>query len=74
MVVFETSDASLIPVVESLLRGAGIEFEERGARLQGLFAGGQIGGINPVSGPVAFVVAADEVPAARRLLSRLSRR
>ena len=71
-VIFETSDASLIPVVESLLRAAGINFEERGASLQGLFAAGQLGAINPVSGPVAFAVANGEASKARKLLSQLS--
>ena len=74
VIVFETSDAAVIPVAESILRAAGIQFEERGASLQALFAGGQLGGVNPISGPVAFVVAVDEAPKARKLLARLSRR
>ncbi len=72
LVAFETSDASLIPIVESLLRGAGIPFEMRAAGLQGLFAAGQLGGFNPVSGPVAFLVAAGDARRARELLARLS--
>lgn len=65
VVILETSNASVIPVVESLLRSADIAFEARGERLQNLFALGQVGGINPLIGPVRFVVGSSDARRAK---------
>ena len=71
VVVFETSDASLVPVVSSLLTDADIPFLSRGEGIQDLFAWGRISGQNPGTGPVQFLVPPNHAASARELLQDL---
>lgn len=71
VVVLETGDASLIPVVASLLTDADIPFVSRGEAIQDLFAWGRVSGNNPVTGPVQFLVPPEHAAAARDLLRAL---
>jgi len=71
IVVFETGDASIVPVVASLLTDAGIPFFSRGEAIQDLFAWGRVSGNNPVTGPVQFLVPPEHAIAARELLQAL---
>ena len=71
VVVFETGDASLVPVIASLLTDADIPFLSRGEAIQDLFAWGRISGNNPVTGPVQFLVPPQHAAAARELLEAL---
>ena len=66
--VFETADATLIPVVRSLLEGAGMEVLVKGESVLDLFALGRLGGLNVV-GPAEFFVSPNDAEAARLLLS-----
>lgn len=68
--IYEGGNAAVLPLIESLLRDADIEFMTRGEALQDLFALGRFGtggGNNPV-GPVEFWVRAEDEAAARELL------
>ena len=68
--IFTTSNPAVLPVVESVLRGAGIEFLVKSERLQELFGWGRIGhlGYNNIVGPVQVQVTADNREAAEELL------
>ena len=67
--VYTTGNAALIPVIESVLRDAGIQFLTKSAGLQDFFAWGRIGlGYNPILGPVEIQVTTDDLEAARELL------
>lgn len=71
--VFETGEASLIPVVKSLLDDAGIDFSTRGEPIQDLFGWGRFGtGLNYVVGPVEFLVREEEASDAAELLSHMA--
>jgi hypothetical protein len=65
--VFETGNATLAPVVESILRGADIECVIRNPREFNRL------GANPMLGAIHFLVRDDEADAARELLADLSR-
>jgi hypothetical protein len=67
--VYEGSNPALLPLVESLLNEAEIEFMKRGEPLQDLFAGGRLFGGNQVVGPVEFWVSTDNAERARELLA-----
>lgn len=70
--IYTCSNPALVPVVESLLRDAGIEFMTRGAAIQDLFGWGRFGtGSNYATGPVEFWVRADEAEEARSVLAAL---
>jgi hypothetical protein len=60
-------------VIESVLRGAGIEFVTKFEGVQNLFGWGTIGGLgyNPITGPVEIQVAADDAEAAREVLKQI---
>jgi len=64
--VFETSQPSVIPVVESLLRGAGIEFMAKNGRLHST-----VPGANFALGPVQYWVLRGQAADARSLLEEL---
>ncbi len=66
--VFATSEAALIPVVESLFRNAGIAVMTKGEPIQDFFALGRLFGANPMVGPVEFFVRPDQVEEAEELL------
>jgi len=69
--IYEGGNAAVLPLIESLLRDANIEFMTRGEALQDLFALGRFGtggGSNAV-GPVEFWVREDDEAAARELLA-----
>ena len=65
--IFETGNATLAPVVESVLRGAEIEFVVRNQRAFDRT------GANPMLGPIQYFVRDDEADDARELLADLSR-
>jgi hypothetical protein len=67
--VYEGANPALLPLVESLLNEAGIEFMKRGEPLQDLFAGGRLFGGNQVVGPVEFLVRTEDAEQARALLA-----
>jgi hypothetical protein len=71
VVVMETSDPGLLAVVKCLLESAGIPFFAKGEFLQDLFGLGQIGGVNPITGPVEIQVPGEEADRARSLLTDL---
>ena len=68
--VYETADATLIPVVQSLLGGAGIQVLTKGESVLDLFAFGRLGGMNVV-GPAMFFVHPNDAEAARTVLAEL---
>jgi hypothetical protein len=70
--IFETGDAAAIALVKSLLDSAGIEFAAKGENIQDLFGVGRFpGGVNLVTGPVAFQVRPEDAAKAKSLLSDL---
>ena len=70
--IFSTSDAAVIPVVESILNGAGIQFMAKSEQVQDFFALGRLFGPNYVVGPVEFFVLRDQAEVASQLLGHLS--
>ena len=70
--VYTTGNAAIIPVIESVLRDAGIEFVAKSEGLQDFFAWGRIGlGYNPILGPVEIQVTTDDQEAAEELLKEM---
>lgn len=71
--VFSTADAALIPVVESVLAGAGIEYFAKGEEVQDLFGFGRMGtNYSYVTQPVEFLVREEDEAAARAALEPLA--
>ena len=69
--VYETGNAALVPVIESLLEDAGIEFMTRSEPIQHMFGWGTFGSnLNYVIGPVQFLVRAEDAEAARELITQ----
>ena len=68
--IYEGGNAAVLPLIESLLRDAGIEFMKRDA-MQNLFALGRFGtgGGNQAIGPAEFWVREDDEAEARELLA-----
>ncbi|MEW6366088.1 MAG: DUF2007 domain-containing protein [Acidobacteriota bacterium] len=66
--IWVPQDPSECAVVEGLLADAGIQFVTRNAQLQNLIGHGQVGGLNPVVGPIEILVAAEDASCARELL------
>jgi hypothetical protein len=70
--VYETGNAAIIPVYESLLNDAGIEYMAKGESIQDLFGWGRFGSnLNYVIGPVEFYVRADAADEARQIAETL---
>ena len=68
--VLESADATLIPVVRSLLEAEGIPCVVENDVLQDTIGGGRFGmGFNPAVGPVHVRVAPEDEEAARALLA-----
>jgi hypothetical protein len=67
--VWEGVNPAVLPLVESLLDEAQIEYMKRGEAVQDLFAAGRLLGLNPVVGPVEFWVRVEFEQQARELLS-----
>ena len=65
--IFETAEPSLIPVVESLLNDAGIQYLAKGQR-----AHSTIPGTNFALGPVEYWVAEEDAAVTRALLQELA--
>jgi hypothetical protein len=71
--VYQTGEAAIIPVVESVLGGAGIEFLAKGEEVQDLFGLGRLGtNYSYVAGPVEFLVREEDAAAARELLEQVA--
>jgi hypothetical protein len=72
--VFATGDPALVALAKSLLQSAAIEFMVRGEGIHNLFGIGALGagGFNPITGPVEFLVAAEDADDARTLLEDLT--
>ena len=72
--VFESANPALIALARSLLDSAGIEFSTKGDMLQDLFGWGRFpGGVNLLTGPVTFLVRAEDAREARSILEDLQR-
>ena len=69
--VYATGDPALIALVMSLLEDAKIEYFTKGYDIQDLIGIGRLGGLNFLTGPVEFMVYAEDAPAARELLAHL---
>lgn len=67
-VLMATEEADLV-IIESLLTEAGIPYLGRGEQIQDLFGWGRLVGVNPITGPVQFLVAADDADDAREVLA-----
>lgn len=74
--VFVTGDPAVVALAKSFLQSADIEFMTRGEGIQNLFGIGNlgVGGFNPITGPVEFLVAAEDADDARKLLEELTAR
>jgi hypothetical protein len=70
--VYETGNAAIIPVLESVLNDGGIEYMAKGEPIQDLFGWGRLGtNMNYVIGPVEFYVRKDDEDEARALVQTL---
>jgi len=70
--VFESANPALIALAKSLLDSAEIEFATKGDAVQDLFGWGRFpGGVNLLTGPVAFMVRAEDAKEAGSLLTDL---
>ena len=69
--VYVTGDPALVAIVKSLPEDAEIEYFTKGYEIQDLIGIGTLGGLNNVTGPVEFGVAAADAPTARELLAHL---
>jgi hypothetical protein len=69
--VYQTGDLGQQAFAKSLLEEAEIPFLARNELLQDLFGFGRAVPVNPISGPVIFQVAAENLEAARETLARL---
>ncbi len=68
--VFATSETDVIPVIKSVLRGAGIPFETDGEAMMNLFPSDLLGPVlNRPRGEVRFHVPEDRAEEARALLT-----
>jgi len=71
--VWEGGNPALVPVLESLLDDAGIEFSTTSENLQDLFAWGRFGtGFNYAIGPIMFYVRAEDEEEARAIVAGLA--
>jgi hypothetical protein len=71
--IFQSGDAAIIPVVESVLEGAGIEYLAKGEEVQDLFGLGRLGtNYSYIAGPVEFLVREKDAEAARGLLESVA--
>ncbi|HUR80643.1 MAG TPA: DUF2007 domain-containing protein [Thermoanaerobaculia bacterium] len=68
--IYEGGNPAVLPLIESLLRDADIEFLARGQAVQELFALGSFGagGGSNTSGPVELWVREDDAEAAKALI------
>ena len=70
--VFEATNAAVLPLVQSVLSDANIEFMTKGDLLQDLFALGRFGmGSNNAIGPATIWVRKDDEAEARSLIEML---
>jgi hypothetical protein len=69
--VLQTGDAVRTALVKSMLDNAEIPYIARNDQLQDLFGIGRLVPVNPISGPVIFMVPADLESAALDVLSTL---
>ena len=67
--VLTASQEADIVIIESLLAEAEIPYLARGERIQDLFGIGRLVGVNPITEPVEFTVAAADAAAARAVLA-----
>jgi len=68
VVVFSSQNRADIMTAKSLLTSADIEYYVQGEDVQDIIAWGNIGGINPVTGPVKILVRAEDAPDAKEIL------
>jgi len=69
--IYTTGNPALVSLVKSLLEDAEIEYFTKGNEIQDLIGIGRVGGLNYLTGPVEFVVAGENAPAAREILAHL---
>lgn len=68
VIVFETADPAVLPVIRSLLESAEIEYTTAAESLQDLVGGGRLAGYNPAAGPVRVLVRRSDAVFARDVL------
>lgn len=66
--VFISSNSADLMIAKSLLEAENIYYYAKGEGVQDFFAGGRIGGFNPIVGPVQIQVAAVDNKAAIEIL------
>jgi len=69
--VFDATNAAILPLVESVLVDANIEYMTKGEVLQNLFGIGRFGMSNNTIGPSEIWVRKDDEPEARALIAQL---
>jgi len=70
--VYATGNPALVPIVKSLLDDAGIKYLAKGDAIQDLIGWGRFGGsLEHTATPFEFLVAPDDVDAARAILEPL---
>ena len=71
--VWEGGNPALVPVLESLLDDAGIEYSTTSENIQDFFAWGRFGGgFNYAIGPIMFYVRAEDEEEARAIIAGLA--
>jgi hypothetical protein len=71
--VYESGNAAIIPVVESLFDDAQIEYMVKNETIQDMIGGGRLGvSYNIALGPVYFFVRADDADEARAIVDSLA--
>ncbi|MFL6247911.1 MAG: putative signal transducing protein [Thermoanaerobaculia bacterium] len=69
--VYMGSNPAIVPLIESLLADAGIEFMKKFDGVQDFFAAGRLLGLNQIVGPVEFWVREDDAEQALELLAEI---
>lgn len=67
--LIKISDTTLVMLLESQLEASGIPYLAKGEHLQDLFGFGRLVQVNPISGPVEFLVREDDLEAARTVVA-----
>jgi predicted nucleic acid-binding Zn-ribbon protein len=69
--VYETSLMPELMLIKGALEAAGIPYNAQGEELQSLFGAGLLGGFNPVTGTVKFIVEKRRAREAREIIEDL---
>ncbi len=74
VIVFSSFERADIMTAKSLLASAGIEFFVEDENAQDLIAWGNLGGLNPVVGPVKILVSRGDAADAKEILKDLDKK